>query len=76
MTNVVITEELPEELIFVKAAIIGYEADGKTSKEISSILNICSKTTRNHISNSIIKLGVKNRTQAIILLVKNGLLEI
>jgi LuxR family transcriptional regulator of spore coat protein len=50
--------------------------DGKTTKEISGILNICSKTTRNHISNSIIKLGVKNRTQAIILLVKNGLLEI
>ena len=34
MTNVVITEELPEELIFVKAAIIGYEEDGKTSKEV------------------------------------------
>ena len=34
MTNVVITEELPAELIFVSASIIGYEADGKTSKEI------------------------------------------
>ena len=34
MTNVVITEELPEELIFVSASIIGYEEDGKTSKEI------------------------------------------
>lgn len=34
MSNVVITEQLPEELIFVSASIIGYEEDGKTSKEI------------------------------------------
>ena len=34
MTNVVITEELPEELIFVDASIIGYEEDGLTSKEV------------------------------------------
>lgn len=35
VTNVVITEELPEELIFVKAVVVGYEADGITSKDIA-----------------------------------------
>lgn len=35
MTNVVITEELPQELIFVNASVIGYEEDGKTSKEVA-----------------------------------------
>ena len=34
MNNVVITEVLPEELIFVSATIRGYEADGRTSKDI------------------------------------------
>ena len=34
MNNVVITEVLPEELVFVSATIRGYEADGRTSKDI------------------------------------------
>ena len=47
-----------------------------TTKEISKNLNISEKTVRNHISNVIGKLGVKSRTQAIITLVKNGLISI
>lgn len=38
--------------------------------EISKILNISCKTVRNHISNVIQKLGVSNRTQAILELIK------
>ena len=34
MNNVVITEVLPEELIFIAATIKGYESDGITSKDI------------------------------------------
>ena len=34
INNVEITEELPKELQFVSASIIGYESDGLTSKEI------------------------------------------
>ena len=39
-------------------------------------LNISTKTARNHISNVIGKLGVTSRTQAIIMLLKNGLIKI
>ncbi len=42
----------------------------KTTKEISNKLKISEKTTRNHISNVIQKLGVKSRTQALVELVK------
>ncbi len=42
----------------------------KTTKEISNKLNISEKTTRNHISNVIQKLGVNSRTQALVELVK------
>lgn len=48
----------------------------KTTKEIAASLGISEKTIRNHISNTIQKLGVKSRTQAIILLVKSGMINI
>ena len=42
----------------------------KTTNNISDELKISEKTVRNHISNTIQKLGVKNRTQAILELIK------
>ena len=50
--------------------------DEKSTKEISNILNISEKTVRNHISNVIGKLAVTSRTQAIITLVKSGMIKI
>ena len=43
-----------------------------TTKEIARILNISEKTVRNHISNTIQKLGVNDRTSAVIELIKLG----
>ena len=36
----------------------------KTTKDIANILNISEKTVRNHISNTMQKLGVKGRVPA------------
>ncbi len=47
----------------------------KSTSEIATFLGISEKTVRNHISNTIQKLGVKGRTQAVIELVKLGLIE-
>ena len=48
--------------------------DNKTTDDIAKILNISSKTVRYHISNVILKLDVKSRSQAIIkLLILNEL---
>lgn len=48
--------------------------DNKTTDDIANILNISSKTVRNHISNVILKLDVKSRSHAIIkLLILNEL---
>ncbi len=44
--------------------------ENKSTKEISSILNISEKTVRNHISNVMQKLDVINRSNAIIELLK------
>ena len=48
----------------------------KTTKEIARFLDISEKTVRNHISNTIQKLGVTGRTQAVVELLKLNLLTI
>ena len=48
----------------------------KTTTEIAKLLHISEKTVRNHVSNAIQKLGVKGRAQAIIELIKLGVLKI
>ena len=42
----------------------------KTTKEIANELKISEKTVRNHISNSMQKLGVKGRASAVVELLK------
>ncbi len=45
-------------------------AKNKTTKEIADILGISQKTVRNHISNTMQKLGVKGRCNAILELLR------
>lgn len=44
----------------------------KTTSEIAHHLGISEKTVRNHISNTIQKLGVKGRAGAVVELIKLG----
>lgn len=48
----------------------------RTTKDIAEELFISEKTVRNHISNSIQKLGVKGRAQAIVELLRMGELKL
>ena len=48
----------------------------KTTKEISEILKISEKTVRNHISNTMQKLGVKGRSQAVVELLRMNLITL
>lgn len=50
--------------------------NNKSTKEISKALNISEKTVRNHISNTIQKLGSKGRSQALVELIKIGEIKI
>lgn len=47
-----------------------------STKEIAYELHISDKTVRNHISNVLLKLGVKGRAQAVVELVKLKEIEI
>ncbi len=44
----------------------------KSTKEIAKELSISEKTVRNHISNTMQKLGVKGRASAVVELLKLG----
>lgn len=44
--------------------------NNKTTKDIANELKISEKTVRNHISNTMQKLGVKGRSQAVIELLR------
>ncbi|MEG2457488.1 MAG: LuxR C-terminal-related transcriptional regulator [Bacilli bacterium] len=46
--------------------------NNKSTKEIAISLGISEKTVRNHISNSMQKLGVKGRASAVVELLKMG----
>ena len=48
----------------------------KTTNEIAKNLNISEKTVRNHISNTMQKLGVKGRASAVVELIKLNELSI
>ncbi len=48
----------------------------KNTKDIANALEISEKTVRNHISNTMQKLGVKSRAQAVVELLKLGELKI
>ena len=50
--------------------------DNKSTKQIATELFISEKTVRNHISNVMQKLNVKNRSGAIIELIKLGEISI
>ena len=47
-----------------------------STRDIAKKLNISEKTVRNHISNVILKLNVKGRSQAIIELLRLGVIKL
>jgi len=51
-------------------AVFNLLVQNKTTKEIAEDLKISEKTVRNHISNTMQKLGVKGRSGAVVELIK------
>jgi DNA-binding NarL/FixJ family response regulator len=50
-------------------------ARGSTNREIAATLVISEETVKSHVSNILAKLGLENRTQAILDALKNGMLR-
>lgn len=66
---------LQEELTPREREVLKWTADGKTSSEISEIMNISMPTVNFHIGNAVLKLNVTNKTAAVVQALMRGLLH-
>jgi DNA-binding NarL/FixJ family response regulator len=66
--------ELPEPLTDREKTILRLLAGGYSNKEISDLLAISDGTVKNHISNLLSKLGVRDRTRAVLKAIDLGIL--
>lgn len=51
-------------------------ADGQSNRTIGESLYISEKTVKNHVSNILTKMNVNDRTQAVVVAIKNGWVEV
>ncbi|MBM6619062.1 response regulator [Bacillus suaedaesalsae] len=51
-------------------------ADGQSNRTIGESLFISEKTVKNHVSNILTKMNVNDRTQAVVVAIKNGWVEV
>ncbi|SHN93199.1 hypothetical protein BHECKSOX_2296 [Bathymodiolus heckerae thiotrophic gill symbiont] len=78
MTKYLVPKLIPEAKIKLskrETEVLQWTADGKTSWEISYILNIAERTVNFHINNCVAKLKVCNKTSATIKALTLGLLQ-
>ena len=65
---------LPEPLTDREKTILRFLAGGYSNREISDLLKISDGTVKNHISSVLAKLGVRDRTRAVLKAIDIGLI--
>jgi DNA-binding NarL/FixJ family response regulator len=66
--------ELPEPLTDRERTIVRFLAGGYSNREISALMKISDGTVKNHISSVLSKLGVRDRTRAVLKAIDLGLI--
>ena len=66
--------DLPEPLTDREKTILRFLAGGYSNREISELLKISDGTVKNHISSVLAKLGVRDRTRAVLRAIDLGLI--
>lgn len=69
-------KEFYDGLTTREVEILKLLASGMANKQIAYRLRISEKTVRNHVSNTYEKLGIYDRSQAVLYAVKKGLVEV
>ncbi|HET9113134.1 MAG TPA: helix-turn-helix transcriptional regulator, partial [Burkholderiales bacterium] len=78
MSRLLTTKMLPEtevQLSSREVEVLQWTGDGKTSGEISELLNISERTVNFHIGNAISKLNAANKAAAVIKAAMLGMLH-
>jgi len=65
-----------EKLTEREVEVLTLVAMGKSNKEIAQRLFISDKTARNHVANCLLKLGADDRTEAAMIAIKRGLIQL
>lgn len=76
LTGATSPKEFYDGLTNREIEIIKLLASGMANKQIAFRLKISEKTVRNHVSNAYEKLGIYDRSQAVLYAVKKGLVEV
>lgn len=67
---------LPFTLTQRENEILKLMAEGKSNRSIGETLFISEKTVKNHVSSILCKMGVEDRTQAVIMAAKKGMVKL
>ncbi|MFM1651258.1 response regulator [Brevibacillus sp. B_LB10_24] len=65
-----------ESLTRREREVLQLMAEGKSNRAIGEFLYISEKTVKNHVSSILQKLGVQDRTQAVVICIKNGWVKV
>ncbi|TAN33886.1 response regulator transcription factor [bacterium] len=76
LTGTTTPKEFYDGLTNREIEILKLLANGMANKQIAYRLKISEKTVRNHVSNTYEKLGISDRSQAVLYAVKKGLVEV
>lgn len=76
LTGTATPKEFYDGLTNREVEILKLLANGMANKQIAYRLKISEKTVRNHVSNMYEKLGIYDRSQAVLYAVKKGLVEV
>jgi len=76
LTGTTTPKEFYDGLTNREIEILKLLANGMANKQIAFRLKISEKTVRNHVSNTYEKLGIYDRSQAVLYAVKKGLVEV
>ena len=67
---------LEHDLTEREISVLRFVAEGKTNKEIGNVLDLSEKTIKNHVRNIFQKLHIDTRTQAVILAIRKGIIDL
>jgi LuxR family quorum sensing-dependent transcriptional regulator len=56
--------------------VLRWVADGKSAREIGETLHIAKRTVDAHVQSGVRKLGASNRTHAVTLALRDGIIKI
>jgi two-component system NarL family response regulator len=67
---------LEHDLTEREISVLRLVADGKTNKDIAHVLDLSEKTVKNHVRHIFHKLHIYTRTQAAVLAIRKGIIEL